>query len=215
MLSVVIDGVVVLAHHTGWGPQDRARGGSQLEANPDSTIVLQKLDADDPNSVVRILRKKDKDGPSGHRIHVTRIESEDSCVLELADAPPERTKGRGDQVVQDSIRSVLVDADPFTLSKEQLVKSVGGSAPTTRRVLAQMLADGLVTTEHRPRMEANGPRHRDLLAYNEMHSAVRVQMSTPTDGRSGLGDERGPRTASGNPDPRSGRGSRGRTRRTR
>src|ERR1035437_4770697 len=68
-LSGEIDGSVILAHHTGWGPQNRARGGSQLESNPDGVGVLQKLEPDDPNSVVSVWRKKDKDGPSGKTVH--------------------------------------------------------------------------------------------------------------------------------------------------
>lgn len=211
-LSVEIDGVVVLAHHTGWGPQDRARGGSQLEANPDSTIVLQKLNPDDPNSIVSILRKKDKDGPSGRRLHVARIEAQDSCVLEVVDAPPDVPKRRGDQRVQESIRSVLVDVDPFTYSKEQVVTKVGGSAPTARRVLTQMLADGFVLQERRPRQEGDKVRNRELLAFNELHKAFRARVSTPTGPRSGLSADDDGEKPTRNPDPKPGRGSRSQSR---
>jgi hypothetical protein len=212
MLSVTIDGVVVLAHHTGWGPQDRARGGSQLEANPDSTIVLQKLDPDEPNGVVSILRKKDKDGPSGKRIHVMRLPVENSCVLEMVDAPPETTKKRGDGPVREAIRSVLLSQDEFSLTSEQVIKQVGGSAPTARRVLSALVADGTVLQEHRPRAEGDRTRHRDLLAYNDLHKAFRVGDPTPTNGRSGLVGEARRDTASRNPDPKTGRGSRGQKR---
>lgn len=215
VLAVNIDGAVVLAHHTGWGPQDRARGGSQLEANPDSVIVMQKLDPEDPNSIVSILRKKDKDGPSGRRIHVARVQSDDSCVLEVVEAPVDSPKKKGDRAVQEAIRSVLVDTDEFTLTVDQVLKQVGGNAPTARRVLGAMIAEGLVLQEHRPRVERNGTRRRDLLAYNERHKAFRVDASTPTEGRSASDREDGPRSGLPNPDPADGRGSRGSRRRTR
>jgi len=33
-LRADLEGTTVLVHHTGWGPQDRARGGSQFESTP-------------------------------------------------------------------------------------------------------------------------------------------------------------------------------------
>ena len=111
-LSGEIDGSVILAHHTGWGPQNRARGGSQLESNPDGVVVLQKLEPDDPNSVVSVWRKKDKDGPSGKTVHVTRLFVGESCVLELVDAPltpAKRGKGSSDAEVSEAILEYLDD----------------------------------------------------------------------------------------------------------
>lgn len=111
-LSGDIDGSVILAHHTGWGPQNRARGGSQLESNPDGIVVLQKLEPENPNSVVSVWRKKDKDGPSGKTVHVSRVLAAQSCVLELVDAPltsDKRGKGSSDAEVNEAILEYLDD----------------------------------------------------------------------------------------------------------
>lgn len=133
-LSGEIDGSVVLAHHTGWGQQNRARGGSQLESNPDGIVVLQKIDAEDPNSVVSVWRKKDKDGPSGKTIHVSRLLVEKSCVLELVDAPPKAAKsgsGSSDAEVSEAILEYLDDR-PDQSTKTDVLTNVASTTSTTR-----------------------------------------------------------------------------------
>jgi hypothetical protein len=92
-LAVATDGTVVLTHHTGWGDKTRSRGGSQLESDPDGVILLQKSDANDPQTKVTITRKKDKDGPAGGHICVQRVPVADSCVLELTEQPEGKASG--------------------------------------------------------------------------------------------------------------------------
>lgn len=116
-LASRIDGTTVLVHHTGWGEKERARGGSQLEANPDSVIVLKKEDADP--SVVSIRRKKVKDGPSGDTIWVVRVEVGESCVLEAVLEPtreegPKQGKNLSNAALRDAILQWIATNPPTT-----------------------------------------------------------------------------------------------------
>ncbi len=142
-LAAGIDGTVVLAHHTGWSDKGRARGGSQLEANPDAVIVLQKADPDNPESVVSIRRKKVKDGPSGEVVHVRRamVAVAGSCVLELAEAPEPSTT-RVDRL--ESVRRILGDHDPFTLTRTQLSDQLGGNRDQRAALIQRLLDDGVI-----------------------------------------------------------------------
>lgn len=168
-LSVQLNGTAVLVHHTGWGPQDRARGGSQIEANPDSTIVLKKHEADDPDSAVSIYRKKNKEGPAGATLWVEREPVLDSCVLRRVDEPPKAGQEGRDSATREAVRSVLLDGEPFRFTREQVAKRAGGNVKRARAVVDAMVAEGLIHEESRPRSERSGTRQRELLAYNESH----------------------------------------------
>lgn len=174
-LAVDIDGAVVLAHHTGWGPQDRARGASQFESNADSVVVFKKLDADDDNSPIEVLRKKSKDGPAGLRLHPQRRDVGASCVLESVATPPSKGRsGTGSRAeeLRRAIRDVLTDADPYTLTRTQVVTEVGGDRERVRAALNGLLGDGIVLEESRSRPEGNRARERKLLAWNTVDRVV-------------------------------------------
>jgi Bifunctional DNA primase/polymerase, N-terminal/AAA domain len=100
-LSLAIDGVAMLGHHTGWGSQDRVRGGSQFERNSDF-VLISKLHED---GVTALWQKKVKDGPSDRTIYLQRIEIGESCVLEKITTPETvATKGTDWSVdIQDLI----------------------------------------------------------------------------------------------------------------
>jgi hypothetical protein len=149
-LSGEIDGAVVLAHHTGWGPQNRARGGSQLESNPDSTVVLQKLDPDNADSVVSVWRKKDKDGPAGKKIHISRTVVGQSCVLELVDAPEGGslvTADWADAKLTKVVRAVLdvlrESADGMAIT--ELRAAVGGNNGHVRQAVDALAETGRIS----------------------------------------------------------------------
>lgn len=150
-LSTEIDGAVILAHHTGWGPQNRARGGSQLEANPDGTVVLQKLDEKDPDSVVSVWRKKDKDGPSGKTIHVARVPVGRSCVLEVVDAPAGRGRQTSGAAERDAdlmrkVLEVLREAGEDGLNITAVRKAVSRSSERVREAIDELEARGQIST---------------------------------------------------------------------
>lgn len=172
-LAVSIDGAVVLAHHTGWGPQDRARGASQFESNADSVVVFKKLDADDDNSPIEVLRKKSKDGPAGLRLHLQRRDVGASCVLESVTVPPGRAGrgGRG-EALRRRVREVLADTDPFALTRTQVVDAVGGTKDRVRTALDGLIGDGQILEESRPRPEGEHTRTRALLAWNTADRVV-------------------------------------------
>lgn len=89
---VAIDGCGLLAHHTGWGSQDRARGGSQFERNTDFVIVAKKLVEGQSNSPVSLTQKKVKDGrENGTQLTVHRVPEGESCVLETVENTRQQT----------------------------------------------------------------------------------------------------------------------------
>jgi hypothetical protein len=118
-LATTVDGTTVLVHHTGWAEKRRARGGSQFEANPDSTILLERYNSDDPESPVSIFRKKDKDGPAGAQVWVERVPSGASCVLKEISAPvrSDGRRGLSNREIQDEILLWIVNNEPTTKTK--------------------------------------------------------------------------------------------------
>lgn len=125
-LSVQLNGTAVLVHHTGWGPQDRARGGSQIEANPDSTIVLKKHEADDPDSAVSIYRKKNKEGPAGATLWVEREPVLDSCVLRRVGEPHAVSPLRSSTPSPKLHEAILewLDEHPDEAGKSEALKAI-------------------------------------------------------------------------------------------
>jgi hypothetical protein len=127
-----IDGSAILVHHTGWGPQDRARGGSQFESNADEVIVTEKTgDKDDKNPVVTIKRKKVKESEAGRVIQVRRKLVATSAVLELvgegdqgARVDPKHAKR--EEVRGDILR--LLEANPYLFGKTDVKNEIGGKA---------------------------------------------------------------------------------------
>lgn len=179
--AVDIDGAVVLAHHTGWAALDRARGASQFESNADSVVVFKKLDAkrdtdaEADNGPVEVLRKKNKDGPAGARLYLRRRYVGGSCVLESVAAPPGKTasgSGGRAEVLRKRLREVLADADPFTLTRTQVVDAVGGTKDRVRTALDGLIGDGQILEESHPRPEGEHTRTRALLAWNTADRVV-------------------------------------------
>jgi hypothetical protein len=106
-LAVAVDGTAMLVHHTGWGDQERARGGSQLEANADEVLLLR---GNSKSEHVELEVKKRKDGASGTKIWLRRKPMFGSCVIQSMDAQ-ELAADMKDQAVTIA-RTVF--GDPFT-----------------------------------------------------------------------------------------------------
>lgn len=123
-MSASLNCTVILVHHTGWGDKGRARGGSQLEANVDEVLLLEKVDAGNPDSQVKITRKKVKDGRAGGAIWVERVPVEESVVLVEVSAPeaPERARRLGHDDVQMITLQWITDHVPTT--RKQVVAAV-------------------------------------------------------------------------------------------
>jgi hypothetical protein len=121
-MKVDIDGTVVLAHHSGWSDKLRVRGGSQLEANPDSVIIASKTKEEDEDAPVRIWLKKNKDGPNGRKLWVTRVPVGTSCVLEVVEAP---SSGSGDGSTK------LLNSDDRKLAISEWLHEHGSETKTT------------------------------------------------------------------------------------
>ncbi|WP_460916916.1 AAA family ATPase [Plantactinospora veratri] len=125
-LAAEIDGTTLMVHHTGWGAQDRARGGSQFEHNADEALVLQRIE-DDDSHVVSLTRKKVKDGPSGQRIWLRRVELDPSCVMEET-AEPQRVSAKK-TTAEPSVENILsVLKEKGRLGFEDLRKQAIGHA---------------------------------------------------------------------------------------
>jgi hypothetical protein len=144
-LAAAIDGTVLLAHHTGGANKNRARGGSQLEANPDNVIVLQKSDPEAASSAVSILRKKDKEGESGLRLWVERSVVGTSCVLSVTETPVVTNGGVSVDLEQAALRAVD-DADPFTYTQTGLGSALGGNHEKARQAVQNLLDAGVLET---------------------------------------------------------------------
>lgn len=188
-LSGDIDGAVILAHHTGWGPQNRARGGSQLEANPDGTVVLQKLDAEDPESVVSIWRKKDKDGPSGKTIHVVRVLVGRSCVLEVVEPPPDRSRGSsGAADLKDRVLAVLRDAGDAGHSTTEIRERVTGSNSRIKVALNELVLHGQVVAREVPSSGVARSKTVYVFKSNKIRLRPTVAADLPVTRSGGGGD---------------------------
>lgn len=155
------DCTAILVHHTGWGPQDRARGGSQLEANVDEVLVLKKADPEDPNSQVSIKRKKVKDGPAGAEIWVERVEVGPSVVLSETSGP-EETKGAGTRRPGHAdLQRIVADwvaANPPTTAKKVITAVMAESKVGRDKVTAAFEAlerGGLIREESGKVREGN------------------------------------------------------------
>jgi hypothetical protein len=81
-LSAATGATVIIIHHSGWGDKGRVRGGSALEFNVDTVIILAKM-AD--SEYREIWLKKSKDGPCNERINVELIPTNGSGYLKTAD----------------------------------------------------------------------------------------------------------------------------------
>lgn len=102
----------VLVHHSGWidpkdpSKQQRARGGSQFEANPDTVINLSAVGGD----LVKVWRKKNKEGPAGETILVERIQAGESCVLEKVEwTPTVQGQGEAEETLEDRILRLVTE----------------------------------------------------------------------------------------------------------
>ncbi|WP_326561398.1 AAA family ATPase [Micromonospora sp. NBC_01796] len=134
-LSMDIDGTAVLVHHTGWGPQNRARGGSQFESNADEVIVLEKQEPDNPETLVCIRRKKVKEGPAGAETWVRRVPVGRSAVLEVADVPASE---KGPRPAMRKEILTLVTAEPWQHTKTDVRARVGGKPTIFNEVWNQL-----------------------------------------------------------------------------
>lgn len=191
-LAVEIDGAVVLAHHTGWSSQNRARGGSQLEANADSVIVLTKDNDEDDNSDVTIWRKKDKDGPAGRRIRVARMALAPSCVLEVLerDVEPVRRRGGTAQVTDSDIRAAILDfieAHPNTTASKVKAGVVGKLQNKRRveRLMRSLTQEGKVWDVPGPVVEAGRTVTRPVLVTGPIKASTQLDPATLPVARAG------------------------------
>ena len=127
-LSMDIDGSAMLVHHTGWGPQNRARGGSQFESNADEVLVLEKVDPENPNTVISIKRKKVKEQESGAVTHVRRKLVGASAVLEVVDKDTEPKASGAAQTRERVKREIMrnLEADPYEYTKTDMRQEVKG-----------------------------------------------------------------------------------------
>ena len=159
-LAVTLDGTVVMTHHTGWSDKGRARGGSQLEADPDGVILLQKHDPDDPATPVSVTRKKDKEGPAGGTVWVQRTSAAESCVVELIDKPDRTASKRTTSLDADREESILaiVRDHPWELTETEVLKEAKGNRDRTRAVFKDLIARHGLVVEKRHRVEGQGER---------------------------------------------------------
>jgi len=175
------DCTAILVHHTGWGPQDRARGGSQLEANVDEVLVLRKADPDDPNSQVSIKRKKVKDGPAGAEIWVERVEVGPSVVLSETLGPEATTAGTRRPGHADLQRIVTewIAGNPPT-SKRQVVDAVMAEnsvgRPKATAAFEALERGGLIREERRKVLE----KGREVTRPVWVPGGGRVGLRNPT-----------------------------------
>jgi hypothetical protein len=168
-LQVATGATVVTAHHTGWANKGRARGGSQLEANPDAVITLESDGDPEENLPVRIKRKKAKDAPSGKEVWVQRKFLGNGCVLELCQVPVDAAEIKDvtrRATARAHITAALRSAEAFTLTAAQVRKKAGGNAKFTKDVLDEMIRDAEIQTREVDFRDARGfARKRDVLGH--------------------------------------------------
>lgn len=99
-LAAAIDGTVVLVHHPGWSDSERARGGSQIEANADEVILLR---GNAHTDLVEMERKKVKEGVAGRKTWLRRRPCNESIVIDLAH------EAAAYQVVGDKVEETIRD----------------------------------------------------------------------------------------------------------
>lgn len=123
-LAVATNGTVLLAHHPGWGDQERSRGGYQFEANADRVLVMTGT-AEEPRILLRV--KKIKDGEAGQTIWLNRRRfplsgnhaGETSVVLEAIDPAD------GAVPYLDRILAILAAVGDQGATGPQLMKEMG------------------------------------------------------------------------------------------
>jgi hypothetical protein len=146
-LAAAIDGTTVLVHHPGWGDTGRARGGSQLEANPDEVLVLAR--GPDASGAVTVTRKKVKEGPSGVQMWLRLKPAHGSAYLESTSAADQEAplRPRVLQLLTD------YDTDGATVPQIALALGLGDDRSYLYRVLRGLRSDGLTTVSGKPRHE--------------------------------------------------------------
>lgn len=111
-LAGAINGTTVLVHHPGWGDVERARGGSQLEANVDEVLLLR---GNAQSDLVELERKKVKEGPGGATMWLRRKSLFGSCVVEAVS-----TVETTEQMVDNAERVAAEVFGPNPFTKAQL-----------------------------------------------------------------------------------------------
>ena len=163
-LATAIDGSVILAHHTGWNEKARARGGSQLESNPDGVLVLQSKEKNQ-NGSVELWRKKVKDGPSGAKLYLRRKQVAESCVLEVAadgvDGWAPRNNNNVERLVLDWIKTN--EAGTKTTCQKSLLAEGAVTEPQVRKAFDSLASQGLIVSEKRSIEEGGRSVKRDVL----------------------------------------------------
>lgn len=147
-LSANIDGTAILVHHPGWSDSGRTRGGYQFEANADEVLVLSEVTEGDP--LIKVLRKKVKDGPSGAEFYVRRITSGPSVIFQHA--IPEEADG-----LPAAIVACLADVGSTGATGPQIMEMLGVADGAGKRAFyrgLQALRDaGRLRSEGGPRSE--------------------------------------------------------------
>ncbi|WP_139338061.1 AAA family ATPase [Micromonospora avicenniae] len=165
-LSADNDCTAILVHHTGWGPQDRARGGSQLESNVDEVLVLEKADPKDPNGPVSLTRKKVKEGPAGARIWVERTEVGSSAVLEKSLPPVEDEAKRGPNRNDIQIGLLAWVEEHPQETQAQILRAIQAEMrigeKKAKTEFDALVRDGMLVQKTIERLENGRPRKRDV-----------------------------------------------------
>lgn len=152
-LAAAIDGTALLVHHPGWGDVERARGGSQIEANADEVILLR---GNAHTDLVEMERKKVKEGPAGDKTWLRRKPIGDSVAIDLAQ-PATALEAVGDAVettVRDLFGGDKVSAPQV---RDALIERMGLSRTVSYEHVKRLQAAGVLAkcggTEARPLFE--------------------------------------------------------------
>lgn len=149
-LAAAIDGTAVLVHHPGWGDVERARGGSQIEANADEVVLLR---GNAHSDLVEMERKKVKEGVAGGKTWLRRKVVGESVAIDLA-TPAAALAVVGD-AVEDTVRD-LFGGDRVSPAqiRDALIERLGLSRTVAYEHIKRLQAAGVLTrdggTDNRP-----------------------------------------------------------------
>lgn len=149
-LAAVIDGTTLMVHHPGWGDVERARGGSQIEANADEVVLLR---GNAHTDLVEMERKKCKEGPAGAKTWLRRKVVGESVAIDLA-TPAAAMAVVGD-AVEDTIRDLFGgDTVSSAQIRDALIERLGLSRTVAYEHIKRLQAAGILSrsggTDNRP-----------------------------------------------------------------
>lgn len=159
-LAAAADCTVVVCHHTGWKEKGRARGGSQIHANADCVLVLQKTSTVGANTPVSLEVAKSKEREAGNIVYFQRANVDlgagvQSCVLEVIDSPARLARPDRKAAVQEALLAEVA-AHPWTHSKTSLATAVTGTHSSKLGTIESLIASGQIAAEPRTSENASG-----------------------------------------------------------